>query len=125
MMSGIQKDYTLGISMTLSELLSQELTSIEFTDVMAVIAAEYDYSPAVFTNGDLRSEAGTNEGSCKIFYFAKLNELSEKITLALFGQYYRVDVLENPDGSDHGNIRNFIKSGWQGISFDSVVLVKK
>jgi hypothetical protein len=111
--------------MTSTQLLSQELTSIEFTDVMAVISAEYDYSPTAFSNGDLRSEGGTNEGSCKIFYFAKLNELSEQTTLALFGQYYRVDVLQNPEGVDHGNIRNFMKSGWKGVTFDAVALVKK
>jgi hypothetical protein len=111
--------------MTSTQLLTQELTSIEFPDVMAVISAEYNYSPTAFTNGDLRNEAGTNEGSCKIFYFAKLNELSKQTTLALFGQYYRVDVLQNPEGSDHGNIRNFIKSGWKGVTFDAVALVKK
>lgn len=110
--------------MTSTQLFSQALTSIEFTDVMAVISAEYNYLPTAFTNGDLRSEAGTNEGSCKIFYFAQLNELSEQTTLALFGQYYRVDVLQNPDGTDHGNIRNFIKSGWQGVTFEGIALVK-
>jgi len=111
--------------MTSKQLLTQELTSIEFTDVMEVIAAQYDYSPTAFTNGSLVNEAGTNEGSCKIFYFAKLNALSEQTTLALFGQYYRVDVLQNPDGTDHANIRNFIKSGWQGVTFDAVALVKR
>lgn len=111
--------------MTISQLLAQAADSIEFTDVMAVIADNYDYTPVAFTNGDLRSEAGSNEGSCKIFYFAKLNDLSEQQTLALFGQYYRVDVLEHPQGSDHGNIRNFIKTGWSGISFDGVALTAK
>jgi len=111
--------------MTSKQLLAQELTSIEFTDVMEIIAAQYDYSPTAFTNGSIVNEAGTNEGSCKIFYFAKLNALSEQTTLALFGQYYRVDVLQNPDGTDHGNIRNFIKSGWQGVTFDAVALVKR
>ena len=27
--------------------------------------------------------------------------------------YYR-DVLATPDGDDHPNIRNFMKSGWEG-----------
>lgn len=111
--------------MTSSELLAQDHTSIEFSDVIAVISAEYDYTPVAFTNGAIRNEAGTNEGSCKIFAFAKLNDLTEAHTLALFGQYYRVDVLENPTGDDHGNIRNFIKNGWQGIRFDSAALTKK
>ena len=68
------------------------------------------------------NEAGTNEGSCKIFAFAQLHHLSEQATLACFGQYYREDVLQNPQGNDHGNIRNFIKQGWQGITFESDVL---
>lgn len=111
--------------MTRTELLSQAPSSIEFSDVMALIADEYEYSPIAFTNGGLHSAAGTNEGSCKIFYFAKLSDLSEEATLSLFGQYYRVDVLAHPEGTDHGNIRNFMKSGWAGVSFDGVALVKK
>jgi hypothetical protein len=31
-------------------------------------------------------------------------------------------VLDNPDGTDHANIRNFIRDGWAGIVFDGVVL---
>lgn len=27
------------------------------------------------------------------------------------------DVLENPDGDDHANIRNFISGGWDGVDF--------
>ncbi|MEP1447388.1 MAG: HopJ type III effector protein [Paraglaciecola sp.] len=44
------------------------------------------------------NQAGTNEGSCKIFYFSKLQKLTENQTLALFGSYYRDDVLANPKG---------------------------
>ncbi len=50
--------------------------------------------------------------------FAKLHELSEAKTLALFGDYYRSDVLKNPEGSDHQNIRNFIREGWAGVAFE-------
>ena len=71
----------------------------------------------------LVNEAGTNEGSCKIFYFAQLNNLNVQQTLACFGRYYSEDVLSNPTGNDHGNIRNFMKTGWQGIEFKSVALL--
>lgn len=91
--------------------------SIDFEDTMAIIEANYDYTPARFNNGELINEAGTNEGSCKIFAFAKLNNLSEQQTLNCFGRFYHKDVLENPQGSDHGNIRNFMQQGWSGISF--------
>jgi len=110
---------------TLADLLSQikqQEKSIEFEQVMQVIKENYHYQPAFFTNGELTNEAGTNEGSCKIFYFALLNELNQRQTLACFGHYYREDVLANPTGNDHGNIRNFIKTGWQSIEFKSVAL---
>jgi len=95
---------------------------VEFSEVITVISENYYYQPCKFNNGELVNEAGTNEGSCKIFAFAQLHHLSEQATLACFGQYYREDVLQNPQGNDHGNIRNFIKQGWQGITFESDAL---
>ena len=102
--------------------LSTNVHCIAFEDVMHVISENYDYTATSFTNGELLNETGTNEGSCKVFYFAKLNNLNEQQTLACFGRYYREDVLANPEGSDHGNIRNFIKTGWSGIQFNGVAL---
>ena len=98
---------------------------IDFEDTMAVIEAHYDYTATRFNNGDLINEAGTNEGSCKIFAFAKINNLSEQQTLNCFGRFYHKDVLENPLGSDHGNIRNFMAQGWSGISFERIALQQK
>lgn len=114
--------------MTVQELIThvrQNPESIEFGDVIATITEFYDYTPTRFTNGEIINEAGTNEGSCKIFSFAQLNALSEMETLALFGKYYRDDVLGNPDGEDHANIRNFILDGWLGIRFDQAALSLK
>jgi hypothetical protein len=102
--------------------LQQQDVSVSFEQVMQVIKDNYHYQPSVFTNGELVNEAGTNEGSCKIFYFAQLNALTQQQTLACFGRFYREDVLENPNGNDHSNIRNFIQTGWQGIKFTSQVL---
>ncbi len=110
---------------SLAELLAQiklQEKNVAFEQVMPVIKENYHYQPTLFTNGELINEAGTNEGSCKIFYFAQLNELSQQQTLACFGRYYREDVLANPAGSDHGNIRNFIKTGWQGVEFKNAAL---
>ncbi|MEI4550624.1 HopJ type III effector protein [Pseudoalteromonas spongiae] len=106
--------------MTLETLLEQLKTSPEsvtFQQVMAVIDNHYGYTPQTFTNGELTNNAGENAGSCKIFSFAKLNNLNEEQTLNCFGDYYRVDVLQHPDGDDHQNIRNFIKTGWAGVDF--------
>ncbi len=99
--------------------------SVSFQDTMAVIAEHYDYSPTEFSNGlnqVLINEAGRNEGSCKIFAFAKLHGLNPSQTLALFGDYYFIDVLENPDGQDHQNIRHFMRDGWEGIGFKGEAL---
>lgn len=93
---------------------------VSFQDTMDVISFHYDYRPTEFSNGLVQpvlNEAGRNEGSCKIFAFAKLHGLSEAQTLALFGDFYRKDVLENPQGADHQNIRTFMRDGWAGIAF--------
>ena len=111
--------------MTKSDLLSQlhqTPDTMEFTNVMQEISQFYSYTPASFSNGTLQNAAGSNEGSCKIFHFAQLHTLSESKTLHLFGRYYRDDVLANPTGDDHANIRNFILTGWSGIKFDSLAL---
>jgi len=116
---------TQAVNSTLADFISQLSTDVEkvsFEQVMRVISENYRYTAATFTNGDLLNEAGTNEGSCKIFYFAQLNKLTEQQTLACFGRFYRDDVMNNPQGNDHSNIRNFIQSGWQAIQFKSVAL---
>ena len=103
--------------------------AVTFDDVMNVIADHYDYTPSRFTNGfgedAAINEAGSNEGSCKIFAFAQLNNLSKEQTLHCFGDYYRKDVLEHPEATDHANIRNFMIDGWDGIHFENFVLELK
>jgi len=101
---------------------SQEVT---FDETMQVIDAMYDFTPVAFTNATLNNEAGENNGSCKIFSFARLQNLSKEQTLACFGDYYRKDVLSNPQGTDHQNIRNFINNGWEGIKFNADALTLK
>lgn len=99
------------------ELLKSNPQSLHFSDVIEFIDEHYEFTPTAFKNGDLQNEANQNNGSCKIFCFAKLNQLSKEETLALFGDFYRTDVLANPDGEDHQNIRNFMQFGWDGIVF--------
>jgi hypothetical protein len=114
--------------MELNELL-QRLNaapdSVCFNDTIALIDALYDFTPTSFRNGNTFSEAGQNNGSCKLFSFAKLQGLSQQQTLTCFGDYYRKDVLGNPDGTDHQNIRNFIATGWAGIEFGGMALTPK
>jgi hypothetical protein len=113
----------------LLEQLRTDPQSVEFEQIMAVIAECYDYHPTGFCNGleprVLHNRAGENEGSCKIFAFAQLHKLTQAQTLACFGRYYREDVLANPESQDHANIRNFIRFGWTGIQFDAPALTQK
>lgn len=105
--------------------LNESPESIIFADTMAVIESLYEFNPTPFRNGSLQNESGKNNGSCKIFSFARLHGLSQQQTLHCFGGYYRDDVLGKPDGTDHQNIRNFIKTGWSGIEFDGTPLTPK
>ncbi len=102
--------------------LKSEPESIEFADTVSVIEQTYEYTPTKFTNGDVTNDAGQNEGSCKILAFAYINNLTITETLNCFGNYYRDDVLGNPAGDDHQNIRQFILDSFEGIKFDDMPL---
>lgn len=105
--------------------LSNTPDAITFEETMEVIDQHYSFSPCKFSNGDIVNTENQNNGSCKIFAFAQLNKLSETLTLQCFGDYYRIDVLQNPDANDHGNIRNFMNTGWTGIEFKGTALTLK
>jgi hypothetical protein len=102
----------------LLENIKSNPETVSFKEVIDAVDANYAFTPTGFKNGYTFNEADTNNGSCKVFSFAQLHQLSANETLNLFGDYYRVDVLENPDNDDHQNIRNFIKFGWGGITFE-------
>lgn len=103
--------------------------TVSFDETIAVISENYVYKPTEFSNGlnddKINNTAGNNEGSCKIFAFAQLNRLNQQQTLNLFGEFYTKEVLEDPEGTNHQNIRNFIHFGWKGISFNGQALTKK
>ena len=114
--------------MSLEQFLNKIKTQAEtitFAETIAVIEQNYDFTPTRFINGETVNEANQNNGSCKIFSFAKLHDLSKEETLQLFGDYYRKEVLENPTGTDHANIRNFMQQGWNGVQFEGNALMKK
>lgn len=96
--------------------------TIEFPDVIGLINRKYEFIPTAFRNGSLINEAGQNAGSCRLFAFARLHDLTEAQTLACFGAFYRSDVLKSPEGDSHANIRQFMLTGWAGIEFDGVPL---
>jgi hypothetical protein len=111
--------------MLLNELLlGLRQQSLDFEDTQAFIAANYDYQPVAFQNGNQHNAAGTNEGSCRIFAFGLLNQLEAEDILLCFGRFYR-DVLTSPDDTDHNNIRQFMLSGIAGLRFEKNALVAK
>ena len=111
--------------MTLETFLNKIKTTpkdIDFTDTISVIESNYIFTPTAFKNGDLHNNAGENSGSCKLLAFAKLQQLTKEETLACFGKYYFEEVLNNPNGNGHQNIRNFMKTGFEGLVFDNMSL---
>jgi hypothetical protein len=104
------------------EQLNTTPESIQFPETIALIDSLYEFQPTAFRNGEVRNGAGQNSGSCKIFAFASLQKLSVPQTLACFGSFYRDDVLKHPDADNHQNIRNFMRTGWDGIEFQGEAL---
>jgi hypothetical protein len=107
------------------EKLKQNPETISFSETIAVIEGNYTFIPTAFQNGLQYNVEGENSGSCKLFAFAQLQNLSKEETLTCFGAYYFDEVLGNPEGINHQNIRNFIKTGWDGIQFEGEALTLK
>lgn len=111
--------------MTLTELLDGlRSRQLDFEDTLAYIERHYGYTPTAFDNGTQHNPAGTNAGACRVFALAQLTGLSPEDTLQLFGRHYR-DVLAAPDGEDHGNIRQFMAGGFDGLRFAGRALVPR
>ncbi|UGS23872.1 HopJ type III effector protein [Flavobacterium channae] len=109
--------------MTIAELITKVKQSevFPFAEVIKTIDANYSFTPTFFKNGDVVNEENQNNGSCKVFSFAKMQHLTKEETLFLFGEHYQ-KVLETPNDSDHQNIRNFMNFGWDGIVFEKEAL---
>lgn len=105
--------------------LEQAPEKIEFSEVIALIDALYSFTPTRFTNGSAVNEAGENQGSCKLLAFGQQQKLTQAQMLHCFGTYYREDVLQHPDNTDHQNICCFMQTGWGGIHFDAPAIERK
>lgn len=97
-------------------------SSVDFKEVIALIDAHYAFTPTAFVNGETTNAPGENNASCKLFSFAKLHDFTKDETLACFGHFYTDHVLKHPEGTDHANIRNFMKHGWEGVRFSGDAL---
>ena len=98
--------------------------SAKFADVLAFIEARYQHTPTAFQNGTQLNAATENQGSAKVFSFAKLEGLNQQDTLKLFAEHY-ASVLATPEASDHQNIRQFMQNGWDGVKFEGEALTAK
>jgi hypothetical protein len=105
--------------------LNQTPEAITFAETIATIESNYEFTPTAFQNGNQHNGAGENSGSCKVFAFAKIQQLTQAKTLACFGAYYFEEVLGDLEGTNHQNIRNFMQSGWNGIQFEGDALSLK
>ena len=96
----------------------------KFADVLAHIDVAYQHTATAFKNGAQHNAATENQGSAKVFSFAKLHDLDQAQTLSLFAEHY-ASVLATPDATDHQNIRQFMIHGWEGIEFEGTALTTK
>jgi hypothetical protein len=105
-----------------SLLESLKQNAVQFAEVIALININYQHHPTAFKNGETYNQATQNQGSARVFAFAKLNDLSTEDTLSLFAEHYQT-VLATPDAADHQNIRQFMIHGWPGIIFEGAALI--
>ena len=107
------------------EKLKQTPEAITFAETITTVESNYEFTPTAFQNGNQHNGAGENSGSCKVFAFAKIQQLTQAETLTCFGAYYFEEVLGDLEGTNHQNIRNFMQSGWNGIQFEGDALSLK
>lgn len=93
--------------------VEMDADDLKFEEVMDMIDTHFESGLIEFKNGDIVNKPGENEGSAKLLSYAALSDFDKETTLKLWGQYYR-EVLADPDGDSHQNIRNFMKTGWDG-----------
>jgi hypothetical protein len=108
--------------MTVAESVQIHLAALRagrsrFSDTLALIERYFDYQPTGFHNGPLFNAPGDNAGSCQVFALGRYCNLPEADTLQLFAEHYN-QVIDTPAGDSHGNIRQYISTGWSGIQFE-------
>lgn len=69
------------------EKLKNTPNAITFQETIAVIEAHYAFEPTAFENGLQHNMANENNGSCKVFAFAQLHNLTAETTLLVLGLF--------------------------------------
>jgi len=99
----------------LDALLSEEVDTMPFSDIMKTLDLHFTFRPTAFSVGDTKSTENQNQKSLRVLSFAQLLKLSKEQTLKLWGEHYK-QVLQEPEGSSHGNIRAFLKGGFECVN---------
>ncbi len=85
---------------------------------LAAIRSVYDVPTQAFSVGDHCNTRGQNLGSLTILGFAKASGITDvSQILPMFGEAYD-EVLTDPEGDGHKNIRAFIQCGMEGVKFE-------
>ncbi|OEU20818.1 HopJ-domain-containing protein [Fragilariopsis cylindrus CCMP1102] len=104
--------------------VEMDADSLKMEELMDLIDTHYEVGLLEFKNGDILNKQGENVGSAKLLSYAAISDFDKETTLKLWGQYYR-EVLADPDGDSHQNIRNFMKTGWDGVPFENGVAITR
>ncbi len=111
--------------MTREELV-QRLGAPEhrFAETLAFIDEHYISRPSAFDNGSLHNSETENQGSCKVLAMAIDLGLTDQQTLQCFAEHYQA-VCDDPDGTAHGNIRALMRTGLDGVRFQTFPLSRR
>jgi hypothetical protein len=93
-----------------------DASSLMFAETLEAIELGFEFFGVKFSCGDVVSSSSENTGSSKVLSMAILVGLTDAETLACFGEHYR-DVLADPSGASHANIRALMATGLAGVKF--------
>jgi len=99
-------------------------TDFVFETTLEFIEAHYTFTASAFNNVGVINSDKQNQGSCKVFAFGQLFELTQQQALQCFGQHY-LDVLATPEVDNHLHLRLVLKDGLADLPFDHFPLEKK
>ncbi len=98
----------------------------KLNETLSLIRSIYDIPPTGFVVGNQINMSDENQGSLAILSFARACRLPDEEVLPMFGEAYE-EVLGNPDGEDHSNIRALMDLGMSAFfpDVDECIFLKK
>ena len=80
------------------------------------------------TSGNISGKCGTmkkGKATTRCLPKKKAQSLTKEEALACFGAFYFEEVLNDPTGTGHQNIRNFMNHGFDGLAINGTALSEK